>query len=604
MENGFIDKVEDNAAVRIWSEKTRLEKGDSLTEVYVSELWDFTRISVIQNNHQELKEIWNSAYSYFTFGKMDLVPTVEEYTTLLRSLKIRPNKFARFDLSTPDMKKRVNVFALSIYELIIFPKALGHVDEAVLDLFDIFDKKVTPVPVILAETFRSLNACWRAGEGRFIRCAQLLLAWFHSHFWRMIPDEILYRCRDFDWVSLLGIWGAVGYVPLLVLRQYRLRQFIPATQRLAQCEFWYKGDNYKKKWWGQRVNDNIPVPNEETTRSLEEHLQVIPSKLEIIKQDFEKRNLELGKKIKQLEEEKMQLGVDVDVQKLEANKLRKGKNKAEEDLDSLKIDYKKLRLSMRTVRENTIEKDLLECQNVNVRLKAKLKRKTEALKTALQNCELQVKLLETNNEHWKEGQELAWLLQKVKALSIRAKPQPIEHRYSTRAKTKVMDQRLEREMKDQILESQRSMISQLAQLLVGEREKGKSTAVHLEAYPRRVHVTIRPQQYQIGTSAPMNYQTGSCSNSGDNPTNPFVPDLDDMAEMDKTRVELLKQLEDRCRWLEEKFKVMENADYHCEIDAKDLSLVPDLVLPPKFKTLEFEKYNWTSYPEAHIMMFC
>ncbi|MBA0561278.1 hypothetical protein Golob_018123 [Gossypium lobatum] len=33
---------------------------------------------------------------------------------------------------------------------------------------------------------------------------------------------------------------------------------------------------------------------------------------------------------------------------LEAKKLRKGKNKAEKDLDSLKADYKKLRLSMRT----------------------------------------------------------------------------------------------------------------------------------------------------------------------------------------------------------------------------------------------------------------
>ncbi|MBA0725067.1 hypothetical protein Golax_021685 [Gossypium laxum] len=33
--------------------------------------------------------------------------------------------------------------------------------------------------------------------------------------------------------------------------------------------------------------------------------------------------------------------------KLEAEKMRKEKNKAEEDLDSLKTDYKKLRLSMR-----------------------------------------------------------------------------------------------------------------------------------------------------------------------------------------------------------------------------------------------------------------
>ncbi|MBA0881329.1 hypothetical protein Goshw_017525 [Gossypium schwendimanii] len=54
--------------------------------------------------------------------------------------------------------------------------------------------------MILAETFRSLNAHQRADE-----------------------DEILYQCGDFDWVPLLGIWGAVGYAPLLVLRQYRSR---------------------------------------------------------------------------------------------------------------------------------------------------------------------------------------------------------------------------------------------------------------------------------------------------------------------------------------------------------------------------------------------
>nr|XP_012466340.1 unnamed protein product [Gossypium raimondii] len=49
---------------------------------------------------------------------------------------------------------------------------------------------------------------------------------------------------------------------------------------------------------------------------------------------------------------------------------------------------------------------------------------------------------------------------------------------------------------------------------------------------------------------------------------------------------------------------MENTDYHCGVDVKDLSLVPDLVLPPKFKMPEFEKYNGTSCPEAHITMFC
>ncbi|MBA0626924.1 hypothetical protein Godav_004497 [Gossypium davidsonii] len=62
-------------------------------------------------------------------------------------------------LAHPDTKKRVDFFALSIYGLVVFPKALGHMDEAVIDLFDRLDKRVTPVPAILAETFRSLNAC-------------------------------------------------------------------------------------------------------------------------------------------------------------------------------------------------------------------------------------------------------------------------------------------------------------------------------------------------------------------------------------------------------------------------------------------------------------
>ncbi|MFQ6628793.1 hypothetical protein Gotur_006647 [Gossypium turneri] len=68
-----------------------------------------------------------------------------------------------------------------------------------------------------------------------------------------------------------------------------------------------------------------------------------------MRQDFERKNAEFEKKIEQMEEEKMNLRLDMDVQKLEAKKLRKGKNKAQEDLDSLKTDYKKLRLSMKTV---------------------------------------------------------------------------------------------------------------------------------------------------------------------------------------------------------------------------------------------------------------
>ncbi|MBA0880453.1 hypothetical protein Goshw_001848 [Gossypium schwendimanii] len=180
------------------------KKGDSLTEGYVSELWDFTRFSVTQNSLQDLKEIWgqwdneikqlfyrhygdlpylldikvdehlfqalaqflNLVYSCFTFGKVDLVPIVEEYTTLLRCPKIQIDKvYSRAanvltflkklmgitGMTHLDMKKRVDIFSLSIYGLVVFSKALGYIDEAVSDLFNRLDKGVTPVPLLLED---------------------------------------------------------------------------------------------------------------------------------------------------------------------------------------------------------------------------------------------------------------------------------------------------------------------------------------------------------------------------------------------------------------------------------------------------------------------
>ncbi|MFQ6668193.1 hypothetical protein Gotur_033937 [Gossypium turneri] len=138
----------------------------------------------------------------------------------------------------------------------------------------------------------------------------------------------------------------------MVLRQYRkIREITSAwdqTRRMKRLAVGLTTTPEYNEWWVRRINDNIPKPSQGDSQSIEEHLRVVPSELEIMKHDFEKRNAELEKKIEQLEKEKIHLGLDVDVQKLETEKLRKGKNKAEEDLDSLKIDHKKLRLSIRT----------------------------------------------------------------------------------------------------------------------------------------------------------------------------------------------------------------------------------------------------------------
>ncbi|MFQ6668334.1 hypothetical protein Gotur_034013 [Gossypium turneri] len=124
----------------------------------------------------------------------------------------------------------------------------------------------------------------------------------------------------------------------------------------------------------------------------------------------------------------------MDVQKLKNERLKKEKNKADEELGSLKMDYKKLRLSIRTAglrRNEALEKSLSESQkekdelkdrvivlerslrqyqsrNSAIELKAnlskidELKKRIEELETVLQNCEIQIKHLKVkesrNNE--------------------------------------------------------------------------------------------------------------------------------------------------------------------------------------------------------------
>ncbi|MBA0692415.1 hypothetical protein Goari_009979 [Gossypium aridum] len=282
MENGFLDKVEDNVAVRIWSEKTQQEKVD-------------------KHLFRALTQYWNPAYSCFTFKKSrqhpDFLIEATEHNWDERAMG--------FDLGTSEYEEK----------------------------------------------------------GRRLRLEYL--------------------------------------------------QFIPVMQGLAQCEFAYKGDNYKKK-------------------------------KTLVKQDFEKRSLELGKMIEKLEEEKIQPGLDVDVQKLEAEKMRKGINKVEEDLDSLKRYYKKLGLSIKTVRfdktsESWRRNSVIELK-VSLNKIEELKGKIEELEAVLdrdhivgealtqvqevtenlQTLAVQADMLSLRYElESDQSQELAWLLRRGNAIYVK-----------------------------------------------------------------------------------------------------------------------------------------------------------------------------------------
>ncbi|MBA0845839.1 hypothetical protein Goarm_022510 [Gossypium armourianum] len=190
-------------------------------------------IKVDKHLFRALAQFWNPTYSCFTFGKVDLLPSMEEYIALLRCPKIQADKaysravnvstFVKKLMSITGMSEQWNYFPLK--ESVATPRRDDISEENWMEILqNLHDEDVE----------------WRA-------------PW-------MVPDEIL---------------------------QYRSRQFILVTQGLAQCEFSYRGDNYKKNiremsnawnqthrmkrfavgpmttpeyngWWSKRVNDNIP----------------------------------------------------------------------------------------------------------------------------------------------------------------------------------------------------------------------------------------------------------------------------------------------------------------------------------------------------------
>ncbi|MFQ6656342.1 hypothetical protein Gotur_026491 [Gossypium turneri] len=169
----------------------------------------------------EVDKVYSRAVNPPTFLKklMNITGMSEQWVTA-RIKQKRDNKCISWKnlknvvLVHPDVKKRVDVFALSIYGLVIFPKALGHVDEAVTDLLDHLDKgKVDKVSYrVFSENYSPLKevvATPRRDDISMEKWMAILQNMQEEDVeWRapwLLPDEILYWCGAFDWVPLLGI---------------------------------------------------------------------------------------------------------------------------------------------------------------------------------------------------------------------------------------------------------------------------------------------------------------------------------------------------------------------------------------------------------------
>ncbi|KAG8498022.1 hypothetical protein CXB51_007059 [Gossypium anomalum] len=270
--------------VRVWNQWDSDTRG-IFTERY-GDIAHLITIRVDEQLIQAMVRFWDPAYQCFTFNQEDMTPTIEEYAALLRIDNVQFGKNTEL------------IYSPWPFTVWSFSREFSDILRSQVDFFERLKQGVNPVPTILAETFRSLSTCRRVGKGRFIGCAQLLNVWILSHFWKVErtpfhmfsktfapleaylkkewprevteqhwvsvfqnlraeditwrapwirPSVLLYKCGGQDWVPLLGLWGGVGYAPLLVQRQFSSRQFIPATGGLAQFEFAFAGEGYMRE---------------------------------------------------------------------------------------------------------------------------------------------------------------------------------------------------------------------------------------------------------------------------------------------------------------------------------------------------------------------
>ncbi|WRX29161.1 Retrotransposon gag domain - like 10 [Theobroma cacao] len=221
-------------------------------------------------------------------------------------------------------------------------------------------------------------------------------------------------------------------------------------------------------------------------------------------------------------------------------------------------------------------------------------------------------------------------------------PKPSDQRVlNTRRRARIMEEE-QRERMDRMERAQEEMREQLAKMmeLMMSFSKGKRvieepalsknppaqdtgnqrddplypprfTPPHAQT-SQKVHPQVMPSVY-YNAPPPMGHQSTHGQFGpyfGINPAKPIhVPDLDDPKEQEKLRKDSSQTGEnekDQKKYdlLEERLRAIERVDRFGTMDATELCLMSDVLIPAKFKVSKFEKYDGTKCPMAHITMYC
>ncbi|KAG8502417.1 hypothetical protein CXB51_000463 [Gossypium anomalum] len=467
--------------VRVWNQWDSDTRG-IFTERY-GDIAHLITIRVDEQLIQAMVRFWGPAYQCFTFNQEDMTPTIEEYAALLRINNVqfgkiyvkepKPMTFKKKLVRLTDMtdawaekqiKKKNETICIPWSSL--RESVLSHPDilkraktrsqpcpdylSRDIQVLEYLSKERTPFHMF-SKTFAPLEAYLKkewpreVTEQHWVSVFQNLRA--EDITWRALwirPSVLLYKCGGQDWVPLLGLWGGVGYAPLLVQRQFSSRQFIPATGGLAQFEFTFAGEGYMKRvrdiarswkeihfielalyadtltqdydiWRKQRVSrQQISSTNYIAQNPF---LEEMPSELDIARQEFEREKAKMSRDLSTLQEENYQLKIEVQVERSRTEKVQReaeilsGRNKLATSREEWNFGREKKKEEEKTaraaieLRRKNAEYEMVTAEFANRQSEhQELKRRVRDLENMLQSRQQQLdnllKALEEKNAQY------------------------------------------------------------------------------------------------------------------------------------------------------------------------------------------------------------
>ncbi|EOX93592.1 Uncharacterized protein TCM_002471 [Theobroma cacao] len=230
--------------VGIWEQWRRTHR-DNFQNKYGHIAW-LLYVPVDDQMLRAIVQFWDPSYRCFVFNKVDMTPTIEEYSSLLRIDHMQPDKIYWRAQKTGHRRKLAKLLGMTTVEVDQHLKKKGDTECLPWSFLNGYIKNTWRMnKLYLSASCPILEFCeseWpdcKRKEEWVTRLRSLMsieVTWRAPWMPRM---QVMYKCGDKSWVPLMGPWGAISYAPIMVRRQFGSEQFVPMTHQLDQLEFTY-----------------------------------------------------------------------------------------------------------------------------------------------------------------------------------------------------------------------------------------------------------------------------------------------------------------------------------------------------------------------------